>query len=209
MRNPLRVAVQRIGEEEPLLLAHHPTCRYYSHHTFELYGQQLCMGCFVVYPVGLLALSSLIVVRLAVPDAALFGLSTPAFYGLAMALIGPKVVESLSPGRWRTRSRIAVKALLAVGLALLAFPFVFRPADRLVTVALFVGFLIPYVAYKGLTALDDCQGCPQRDDFPDCTGMTVDGTYEYADETTTVTPATGTDAADDTTGAPPAQETGE
>jgi hypothetical protein len=199
MRNPLRVVITRLGEEEPLLLSHHPTCRYYSHHTFELYGQQLCMGCFVVYPVGLLALSSLLVARLVVPGAALFELATPAFYGLGVALIGPKVVESLSAGRWRTRTRMAVKAILAVGLALLAFPFFFRPADRLVTAALFVGFLVPYVAYKGLTALDDCQGCPQRDDFPDCTGMTVDGTYEYADEATTVTPATGTDAAEDTT----------
>jgi hypothetical protein len=43
---------------------------------------------------------------------------------------------------------------------------------------------VPYVAYKGVTARDDCEGCPEADDFPNCSGMTFDGDYAYPEAST-------------------------
>ena len=178
MWNPVREVVRRVGAHNSLLLSHHPTCEYYSHHTFELYGRQLCMGCFVVYPVGFVSLLTLVVARLLWPEATLFGLGTGAFYALGFALIAPMVADKALSGNRSAGRRMAGKASLAVGLAFLAFPFVYRPAARWTTAGLFLGFLVPYVAYKGLTARDDCRGCPEAEDFPDCSGMAFDDSIE-------------------------------
>jgi hypothetical protein len=179
MWHPLRTTIQRLGESEPLLLAHHPTCDYYDHHTFDLYGQEVCMGCFVVYPVGVATLATLVATRLAVPSLPLFGLDALAFWLAGFALATPMLADKALPGRRSGRTRMVAKAVLAVGLALLSFPAVFRPAVRLQTAALFVGFLVPYVAYKGLTVREDCAGCPEYDDFPDCSGMRFDDAYRW------------------------------
>lgn len=182
-RNPVRRLLRAVGERDPLLLAHHPSCEYYAHHTFELYGQQVCMGCFVVYPVGAVSLGALALGRLLVPGLALYALPTVALHVAGVALLCPLLVAKAAPGRRRGRVRIAGKALLAVGLALVALPFLFRPAARLVTVALFLGFLVPYVGYKAVTATAECAGCPEADEFPNCTGMSFDDTYVYPDDT--------------------------
>lgn len=180
--NPIRRVVRSIGEHDPLLLAHHPSCEYYSHHTFEMYGKQMCMGCFIVYPVGFVSLLSLTIGRIIVPNWPLYAVETPILYMLGIALLLPMIALKAVPGNRSSAIRIAAKALLAVGLAFIAFPFLFRPAARLTTASLFFGFLVPYVIYKGLTALDDCQGCPERDSFPNCSGMTFDDEYVYSPE---------------------------
>jgi len=169
MRNPLRTAIDRVEQANPFLLAHHPSCEYYDHHTITVYGADLCLGCFVVYPVGALALATLTVVRMAVPAA--FAVETYVFYGVGAGLVAPKVLSTLAAGRHRRWVRIATKASLACGIAVVALPLLFRPADRLPTAGLVAGFLVAYVGYKGRTALDDCEGCPEAATFPNCSGM--------------------------------------
>jgi hypothetical protein len=182
--NPLRRVIRSVGERDPLLLAHHPSCEYYSHHTFELYDRQVCMGCFIVYPVGFASLLSLAVGRLVAPGLPVYGFETLTLYAVGAALLMPMVLSKAMPGSRSSRSRVVGKALLAVGLAVVAFPFLFRPAARLSTALIFFGFLVPYVAYKGVTARDDCEGCPEADDFPNCSGMTFDGDYAYPEGST-------------------------
>jgi hypothetical protein len=169
MYNPLERLVRYVWRRKPIVLAHHPSCAYYSHHTFELYGAQLCLGCFVVYPVGLVSLSLLSLLYLLVPG--VFGVPTVALYAAAGALAAPLLVSKALFDVRSIRWRMLTKALLAVGLAVAALPPIFRPADRLVGAVLFVGFLVPYVGYKGLTALDDCEGCPELADRPNCSGL--------------------------------------
>jgi len=176
MWNPLRRLIIRVGQSDPLVLRHHPECTWYSHHTFGLYGQQVCMGCFVVYPVGFVSLSSLLLTRLLAPGFPLFDASTVAFYAAGFGLAGPKVAAKLLPGHRSHPIRVVTKGLLAVGLAFVAFPFFFRPDARLTSLALFLGFLVPFLVYKGLTAVDECEGCPYEDEFPNCPGMEFDGT---------------------------------
>jgi hypothetical protein len=179
--NPIRRVVRSVGERDPLLLAHHPSCEYYAHHTVELYGQRVCMGCVVVYPVGFCSLFALAIGRLLVPGLPVYELDTVALYALGFGLVLPMVLAKAWPGTRSGRARVAGKALLAVGLAFVALPFLFRPTARLTTAVLFVGFLAPYVGYKALTATDDCEGCPEADDFPRCSGMSFDNTYVYDD----------------------------
>ena len=118
---------------------------------------------------GALALATLTVVRMAVPAA--FAVETYVFYGVGAGLVAPKVLSTLAAGRHRRWVRIATKASLACGIAVVALPLLFRPADRLPTAGLVAGFLVAYVGYKGRTALDDCEGCPEAATFPNCSGM--------------------------------------
>jgi len=180
MKNPLKKLVRTIGTEDPLLLAHHPTCEYYSHHVIELYGRKCCMGCFIVYPVGLVSLFALVIFRLTVFSEQIANTTTLSLYLIGFLLVSPKVLLKLLPGQRTSWQRISTKATLAVGLAVVALPFVFRPSERVLTLCLFFGFLVPYVGYKAWTATDDCEGCPEVDDFPNCSGMSFDGTYTYS-----------------------------
>lgn len=181
MYNPIERVITRVGEDDPLLLAHHPTCEYYSHHVITLYGQKVCMGCFIVYPVSFASLVTLLGLRLTVLDDTLQAISTVTIFSIGGVLLLPKVVAKIAPGARTQKTRMVTKAVLAVGLAFIAFPFFFRPGERLITAAIFLGFLVPYVIYKGLTVTDDCAGCPEADDFPNCSGLTFDGAYRYAE----------------------------
>lgn len=170
-----------IDDVDRFVLAHHPSCEYYARHTFELRDTELCMGCFVVYPVGLASLLVLSLLHLTVPAVAAFDVL--AFYAVGVAAIVPAVGYKLLYRRgsrllyeliYRTSEhtlRVLTKAVLAAGLACLVYPVVFRPAVRLPALGLFLAMLVPYVAYKGLTALDECEDCPEQPAFPNCTGM--------------------------------------
>jgi hypothetical protein len=140
------------------------------------------MGCFIVYPVGFVSLVTLLFARLIWPSTLPFSLATSQLHLVGGILALPVVAGKLVPGSRSQRFRIAAKGLLAVGLAVLLFPVVVRPDDRLGSLALVCGLLVPYVLYKGLTARDDCKGCPEADDFPNCSGMQFDGTAEFDTE---------------------------
>lgn len=170
-----------LDDVDRFVLAHHPSCEYYDHHTFELRGLELCMGCFIVYPVGLVTLLVLSLLHLTVPAVA--RVDVLAFYVAGVAGVAPMVGYKLLYCRgsrllyeliYRTSEhtlRIVTKAVLAAGLACLAYPVVFRPAVRLPAVGFFLVMLVPYVAYKGLTALEECDACPEQSEFPNCSGM--------------------------------------
>jgi len=174
-----------IDDVDPFVLAHHPSCEYYAHHTFELSGAEPCMGCFVVYPVGLVSLLALSVLHLTVDAVA--AVDVTLFYGVGFAAAAPMVGYKLLYRRgsrllyeliYRTSEhalRMTTKAVLAVGLAFLVYPVLFRPGVRLPALGLFLALLVPYVAYKGLTALDECEDCPEQSEFPNCTGMELNG----------------------------------
>lgn len=175
-----RIAAQLDGLD-PFVLAHHPRCDYYADHTFELRGHDLCMGCFLVYPIGIASLVVLSALHLALP--AMRALDVAVIYGVAAAFVAPILAYKAlyrRGSRWLYefiyrwsdhRLRMATKASLAVGLAWLAYPVVFRPSVRLPGAVLLVGGLVVYNGYKGLTALDECDACPEQPSFPDCTGM--------------------------------------
>ncbi|WP_324663174.1 hypothetical protein [Haloarcula sediminis] len=174
-----------LDDVDRFVLAHHPSCAYYAHHTFELRGTELCMGCFIVYPVGLAALLVLSLLHLTVPAVAT--LDVAAFYAVGAAAIAPMVGYKLLYRRgsrllyeliYRTSEhtlRVVTKVALAAGLACLVYPVVFRPAVRLPALGVFLAMLVPYVAYKGLTALDECENCPEQPEFPNCSGMDLNG----------------------------------
>lgn len=161
----------RLVRENPFLLSHHPHCRFYDHHTVTVRGYDLCMGCFTVYPVGGLSLALLLLAAVVVPTFPLFALPTTGLYAVGAALAAPLVVSKALPGARSVRTRVAVKALLAAGLAVGFLPLVLRPGDRLLTLVLVGGSLVAYVGYKGATAFDDCEGCPERESFPNCPGL--------------------------------------
>lgn len=171
MMNILKWILDRIAERNPMYLSHHPLCRYYNHHTFTLYGHQLCMGCFVVYPVASVSTLLISIVWYAVPEIGIFSVETYIFYMVGLVLISPAISNKLLLNLEKKRIRMIIKTFLAIGLAIIFTPFIFRPHDRLLTISLLSIFLLPYIVYKGVTSLDDCDGCPEKDEFPNCSGM--------------------------------------
>jgi len=164
----------RFVRENPFLFSHHPRCRFYDHHTVTVRGYDICMGCVTVYPVGGGSLLCLALLSVVAPTFPLFALSTTGLYAVAGALAAPLVGSKALPGSRSVGTRLLVKALLAVGLAVGFLPLLTRPGDRLRTLVLVGGGLVAYVVYKGLTAFDDCEGCPERESFPDCPGLDFD-----------------------------------
>lgn len=184
MRDAIERRLESLRESQPIYLTHHPSCAYYDHHTFEVAGIGLCMGCFVVYPVAALSVLALTVLELTTPY--LSGVGTLGFWLAGGALLAPMVSYKLLYRRGskylfeviyrvgQQRLRMANKALLAMGLAALAFPVPFRPTNPLITGLAFVGFVVAWVGYKGVTALDECEACPEQPEFPNCSGMDFD-----------------------------------
>lgn len=164
----------RLVRENPFLLSHHPRCRSYDHHTLTVRGHDLCLGCFVVYPIGGVTLAGLLVLWLLAPGSPLFGLSTTGLYAVGGALAAPLVVSKALPGPRSVRTRLVAKALLAAGLAVGLLSLVVRPADRLRALVLVGGGLAACVGDKAATAFDDCDGCPEHGSFPDCPGPDFD-----------------------------------
>ncbi|ERH05908.1 MAG: hypothetical protein J07HN4v3_01517 [Halonotius sp. J07HN4] len=171
MKNPLRFVIEAIAERNPMYLSHHPACKYYDHHTFTLYDQQLCMGCFVVYPVGFVSLLTISLFWIFRPDSVIFHPETHHLHIIGMSFASPMIANKIIFKQSRKRMRILMKACLGVGLGIMVFPLLSRPSDRLFTLAVLLLFLIPYIGYKGVTALDDCKGCPEKEDFPNCSGF--------------------------------------
>lgn len=129
------------------------------------------MGCFIVYPISFATLLSISVGWFLFPEFTVFAAPTYRYYVVGGLLVTPIVINKARSGSRSKQTRIITKMILAIGLGIAAFPVVSRPTYRVHTVGLFAAFLIPYILHKGLTARDDCQGCPEVDDFPDCSGL--------------------------------------
>lgn len=171
MKNPLRWIIESIAERNPMYLSHHPTCNYYNHHTFTLYNHQLCMGCFIVYPVAFFSLLIITSAWFFLPESIFSQIKTYYFYTIGSLFVLPIMVNKAIFKNNKKRIRIAMKISLAVGLGIISFPLISRPDNRIVTASLLLFLLIPYLGYKAITALDDCEGCPEKEDFPNCSGL--------------------------------------
>lgn len=90
-------------------LAHHPDAPEYAADVLRVRGVRLCIGCFVTYPVFLLASLALVLAPLASGIALVAGTLAASAQGVSSA------------GLARTRAvKLAVKSLLGAGLALYA-----------------------------------------------------------------------------------------
>ncbi|MFO7619528.1 MAG: hypothetical protein R6W91_07765, partial [Thermoplasmata archaeon] len=152
---------------EPFLLAHHPSCKYFEHHTIVVRGRRLCMGCFVMYPVAAMSLAVLWILNIIAPLDSLFLLM------MAVVLFGINGVRKLLfKDNFRKAIHIIFRAELGVTLALAIMSIALARGNERLFIAIFVlAVAIVYNAYNGKRNLAVCKTCPQHHLFPRCEGL--------------------------------------
>lgn len=156
--HPVRVALR-------LAVAHHPLCHYFHDDTF---GRRwpVCRGCAVLWPL-FLPLSILLVAWL--PR---LPLSPGQAFAVGAVLGLPQVATAAI--RFRPAERVAVKAIGAVGLALLVAGLLWAPVPwswkAAAAVAVLGGFTV-LLAIRVRGILRTCRACPWAMDWEHCPGM--------------------------------------
>jgi len=154
-------------DNNPFLLAHHPSCDTFSNHILNVRGWQLCLGCFVIYPSAAIAL------------ALLFFLSDfhsidylIAFY-LALAMFGVNSVRKIIyKDNLPKKVQVVFRVVLGISLAFILYSMWLAPRpEQYVIIGLFLAIAIGYNLFNSKKMLKICKECNQYPDFPKCEGL--------------------------------------
>jgi len=164
-RLPHKRAVLRFG------LAHHPTCSVFAGDLVVArlgrFRTPVCIGCATFWPTFLVAVPLLFLLasRAAVP--------WWAFLGGGVVLSAVQTFSYMRLAR-RRPARIAVKMVLAVGVASVACALVLAPAPAAVRVGVGLVLFAGYGALQTLRVRNifaTCDACPWRRDWQRCPGF--------------------------------------
>ncbi|MHA1689461.1 MAG: hypothetical protein ACTSYC_10945 [Promethearchaeota archaeon] len=143
----------------PILISHHPECERFKAHVFNCKGIKLCVGCFIAYPTGSLALTLFFFINL---DKIL-----PPYLLLSLAFVfNASTLLSLTR---LTRNRLVKsvqKGAIATGVAFLliwikAIPLSVPISTKIsLSVIIIVIFLGLYNFKHVFTFLNTCYSCP-------------------------------------------------
>ena len=152
--------------KNPFLLAHHPSCEYFSGHTLNFRGWRLCLGCFVIYPSAIVSLISLFVLS------NFFTFSyMDMFYG-ALAFFGINLIRKLA---FRDHLGIRAQIVFRIILALMLTAIWLAPNnEQIYFIGMFLAVAIGYNLFNGKKYIGTCKNCPQYDKFPKCEGLAPD-----------------------------------
>jgi hypothetical protein len=149
-----------------IVLAHHPSCKNFSHHTFNFHGRRLCMGCFIMYPSAAASLAVLLILN------NYFHLDYFALLISSLVLFGVNAIRKLllkdNIKKW---AHVFFRIMLGFTLALAIMSIIRAPEDRQIQVAVFVlAVAVIYNFYNGMRNMNICKKCGQYSSFPHCEG---------------------------------------
>jgi len=152
---------------EPFLLAHHPSCKNFEHHTIEFRGRKLCMGCFITYPSVALTLVFLYILN------GLYALDHYFLLALALVLFGINLIRKMIfKDNFRKGIHVIFRAELGIMLALALMSIVLANGNERILIGVFaITVAIVYNLYNGWRNLRTCKTCPQYIVFPKCDGL--------------------------------------
>ena len=154
-------------KKNSFLLAHHPSCEYFSNHTLNFRGWRLCLGCFVIYPSAIISLAVLSVLLnyLNFDYLAMF-IGSVIFFGINL------IRKIVFKDNLQKRFQIVFRVILGISLALVLTAIWLAPqTHRLYIMSLFLAIAIGYNVYNGKKYLNTCKACSQYPDFPKCEGL--------------------------------------
>jgi hypothetical protein len=114
----------------PLLLSHHPECDKFNNHTLNFGKIRLCIGCFVGYPIAILGMFLIPILRIQqlIPyDYFLF---------ISIILLATFIMSPLKLTKNKT-IKIIQKALIGLGSSFLFWFIMTRPNPRIVNIFIF------------------------------------------------------------------------
>ncbi len=155
----------------PIMISHHPECERFKAHVFHCGRVKLCVGCFIAYPTGVLALTLFFFIRLDKIFSPLMLLFL-AFIFNAFTLLSltgltrNKIIKSVQKGA------------IAVGVAFLltwikAIPLSISLSTKITfSLSIIVVFLGVYNFKHVFTFLNTCYHCPFIFQWWRCPGFT-------------------------------------
>ena len=154
-------------KKNPFLLAHHPSCDKFSHHTFSITDWRLCLGCFVIYPTAVI---SLIILYLGsqfyIYD--YYWLFSAAIVFFCLNLLR----KSLFRDEVRQSIHVISRMMLGISLALILVSIWLAPKPQnIIILTLLLTVAIGYNLLNGRKYLKTCKTCSQYDKFPRCEGL--------------------------------------
>lgn len=151
---------------EPIVLAHHPSCKNFSHHTFTFRGRRLCLGCFVMYPTAAIALAALFIID------RLYQLDYFALLLTSVILFGINTIRKIAlKDRVPQWGHVFFRIALGIALALALMSIYRAPGDMFLPVAAFVIIVaVIYNIFNGFHNINICKKCSQYPMFPHCDG---------------------------------------
>ncbi len=151
---------------EPIVLAHHPSCEKFSHHTFTFRGRKLCLGCFVMYPTAAVALACLLLVN------SVSSLNYLALLVTSIALFGTNALRKIAlRDRIPQWGHVFFRIVLGITLALAIMSIIRAPGDLVLPVAVLVAAVAAtYNILNGFNTMNICRKCSQYTIFPHCEG---------------------------------------
>ncbi len=152
----------------PLLLSHHPQCEKFKNHTLKVRNSKLCIGCFIGYPVAIISLILIGVLKLdlIIPSQYLF------LFGIVF--VGTFILSPLN--LIKTKSlKIIQKTLIGVGSVLIFYGILHIPNPM--NANLYIGIIVltllftVFNAYHVLGNFRKCYKCETPFDWNQCGGF--------------------------------------
>lgn len=114
----------------PFLLSHHPECDKFNNHTLNVGKVRFCIGCFVGYPIAILGmfLIPLLRIQLLIPY--------DYFLIISIILLATFIMSPLKLTENKT-IKIIQKALIGLGSSFLFWYIMTRPNPRIVNIFIF------------------------------------------------------------------------
>ena len=154
--------------ENPFLLAHHPSCEYFSHHIIDFRGWKLCMGCFVIYPTAIITLMVMYLLS------EFITLDYLAAFVVALTMFGINAIRKIVfKDRLAKNIQVCFRVVLGLSLAFMLVSMWLAPRpEQYYLIAMFLAVAIGYNLLNGGRMLKTCKECQNYPEFPGCEGLT-------------------------------------
>lgn len=154
-------------DNNPFLLAHHPSCDIFSNHILNIRGRRLCLGCFIIYPSAVIALVLLFLLS----DYHTYDYLI-AFY-MALAMFGINSIRKIIyRDNLPKRVQVVFRVVLGISLASIMYSIWLAPRpEQYMVIGLFLAVAIGYNLFNSKKMLKTCKECCHYPQFPKCEGL--------------------------------------
>jgi len=153
---------------KPILLSHHPNCKYFSEHVYHIGRYKLCIGCFTYYPtIVITIILSLIFFEMTLDTIYIM------FYTSFLFFL-PLILNALELTKYKIL-KIFTKISIGIGTGWFILGVIFMPFFPIIMkifLILEVNFFTGVIAYIRANRLEkDCKKCKYKKDWRNCPGM--------------------------------------
>ena len=154
-------------KNNPFLLAHHPSCDKFSHHTLNYRGWKLCMGCFIIYPSAIITLAMLFFLQ------NLHSIDYLIAFYIALVMFGINSIRKIVfKDNLPKKVQIVFRIILGISLAYILYSIWLAPQpEQYYLIGMFLAIAIGYNLFNSKKMLKTCKECEQYPEFPKCEGL--------------------------------------